>query len=65
MTRDEVVNILSPVYRSIGESPSTYSCDEFRYVKGVGSWYVLVWFRNDVVSNVAGAVRDECYTRIV
>ena len=65
MTRDEVEKILGPVHRTIGKSPTTYSCDEFRYVNDVGSWYVLVWFSDDVVDDVVGAVRSECYLEIV
>lgn len=66
MTREEVVNILGPVHRTIGGPlKPDYTCSEFRYVKEVGSWYVLVWFENDIVDDVIGAIRDECYLAIV
>ena len=64
MTRDEVVDILGPAYRTLNPQGS-YTCDEFQYVTEIGAWYVLVWFENGVVDRVFGATHDECYLSIV
>lgn len=65
MPRDEVIEILGPVYRSMTNVEGDYTCEEFRYINKVGYWFVLVWFEIDMVDMVVGATGSECALSVV
>ena len=61
MPRDEALEILGHVYRSMTNLQGDYTCEEFRYVVKDGkNWFVLVWISDERVEPVIRRTTNEC-----
>jgi hypothetical protein len=66
MPRNEALENLGHVYRSMTNLQGDYTCEEFRYVVKDGkNWFVLVWISDERVESVIRGTINECYLTIV